>query len=96
MPHVFCVLLLTDVFPSWKYVPTVVGDGNFKQDHLKMKNPEEDVALSDGEGYMVGKKDFEEYLKLTDSAPDVTTSVCLAQLSITRLLLTYLIGFGMQ
>ena len=53
-------------------------DGNFKQDHLKMKNPDEDVALSDGEGYMVGKKDFEEYLRLTEKVPDASTSVCVA------------------
>lgn len=30
-----------------------------------MKNPQDDVALSDGHGYIVGKRDFETYLKQT-------------------------------
>ena len=44
-----------------------------------MKNPDEDVPLSDGEGYMVGKKDFDEYLHLTEKVPEASTSVCTAQ-----------------
>ena len=40
-----------------------------------MKNPEEDVALSDGEGYIVGKNDFDEYLRLTSTVPDVSEQV---------------------
>ena len=41
---------------------TLVADGNFKQDHLHMKYPSDDVALSDGQGYMVGKDAFASYL----------------------------------
>ena len=44
-----------------------------------MRNPEEDVPLSDGEGYMVGKDGFAEYLLLTESIPDTSTSVSVAQ-----------------
>ena len=56
-----------------------MGDGNFKQDHLKMKNPDEDVPFSDGEGYMVRKNDFDEYLRLTATVPDASNPVCPAQ-----------------
>lgn len=42
---------------------TLVADGNFKQDHLAMKRDSEDVALSDGLGFMVARKQFDEYLE---------------------------------
>ena len=41
---------------------TLVADGNFKQDHLAMKNDYDDVALSDGLGYMVSRKRFDDYI----------------------------------
>ena len=44
---------------------TLVADGNFKQDHLRSKNPQDDIALSDGQGYMVGKEDFDRYISYT-------------------------------
>ncbi|KAK7678330.1 hypothetical protein QCA50_018678 [Cerrena zonata] len=47
---------------KWKFMRTLIGDGNFKQEHLKMKYPEDDVPLSDGHGYFVGKRDFDEYI----------------------------------
>ena len=45
---------------------TLVADGNFKQDHLAMKNDHYDVALSDGLGYMVSRAKFNKYI---DSTP---------------------------
>ena len=51
---------------------TLVADGNFKQDHLRSKNPQDDVALSDGQGYMVGKEDFDQYIS---SAPVLPQAV---------------------
>ena len=47
----------------WKFTRTLLGDGNFKQDHLAMKDEFDDVSLSDGLGYMVGKKTFETYVE---------------------------------
>ena len=47
----------------WKFTRTLLGDGNFKQDHLAMKDNFDDVPLSDGLGYMVGRKRFEEYVE---------------------------------
>ena len=39
-------------------------DGNFQAEHMRMRNPENDVPLSDGAGFMVGKKPYELHLKL--------------------------------
>ena len=47
----------------WKFTRTLLGDGNFKQDHLAMKDDSDDVALSDGLGYMVDKKRFDAYVE---------------------------------
>ena len=42
---------------------TLLGDGNFKQDHLTMKDDFDNVSLSDSLGYMVDKYWFEAYMK---------------------------------
>ncbi|KAK7678352.1 hypothetical protein QCA50_018701 [Cerrena zonata] len=47
---------------QWKYMPTLLADGNFKQDHLAMKNGFDDVALNDGLAYMVSRKRFDAYI----------------------------------
>ena len=39
-------------------------DGNFQAEHMRMRNPENDVALSDGAGFMVSKHPYELHLKL--------------------------------
>jgi hypothetical protein len=38
-------------------------DGNFQAEHMKMRNPENDVLLSDGAGFMVSKKPYKLHLK---------------------------------
>lgn len=38
-------------------------DGNFSAEHMKMWNPQDDVALTDGSGYMVKTSDYESHLK---------------------------------
>lgn len=38
-------------------------DGNFQAEHMRMRNPENDVALSEGTGFMVGRKQYESHLK---------------------------------
>jgi hypothetical protein len=38
-------------------------DGNFQAEHMKMKNPGNDVPLSDGAGFMVSKIPYESHLK---------------------------------
>ena len=39
-------------------------DGNFQVEHMRMKNPENNVSLSDGTGFMVSKKPYKSHLKL--------------------------------
>ena len=39
-----------------------MGDGNFKQDHIAMKNDDDDVSFSDGLSYMVAKDKFDVYM----------------------------------
>ena len=39
-------------------------DGNFQAEHMRMKNPENDIPLSDGAGFMVSKKLYKSHLKL--------------------------------
>lgn len=58
---------------------TLVTDGNFKQDHLAMKNDYNDVALSDGLGYMVSRKQFDQYIRAVpekSTHTDLTQTVC--------------------
>ena len=38
-------------------------DGNFQAEHMRMRNPENDVQLSDGAGFMVSKTPYELHLK---------------------------------
>jgi len=47
----------------WLYTRSIVIDGNFTADHLKMKRPEEDIALSPGGRYMVEPQRYEAHLK---------------------------------
>ena len=47
---------------KWLYTRSIVIDGNFSAEHLKMKQPEEDVALSPGGRYMVEPNRYELHL----------------------------------
>jgi hypothetical protein len=38
-------------------------DGNFQAEHMKMRNPENDVPLSEGTGFMVSRVPYESHLK---------------------------------
>ena len=44
------------------FCPQLVTDGNMKLVHLKMKRPEDDVSLSDGELFMVTWAPYAEHL----------------------------------
>ena len=54
--------------PDWKELPdwvtrrTITVDGNFHADHIKMRRPDLDVVLTNGQGYMVEDKKYKEYL----------------------------------
>ena len=46
----------------WLYTRSIVIDGNFSAEHLKMKQPEEDVALSPGGRYLMEPERYELHL----------------------------------
>jgi hypothetical protein len=50
------------LFYRWLYQRSYVVDGNFHADHVRMKWPEDDVALADGLAYMVETAPYEEHL----------------------------------
>lgn len=55
--------LLTSCHSKNLFMRGFMMDGNFQAEHMKMKNPENDVPLSDGTGFMVSKKPYELHLK---------------------------------
>jgi len=58
----------------WLYTRSIVIDGNFNADHLKMKHPENDVALSPGGRYMVEPTRYETHLKSSVDYREVSGS----------------------
>jgi len=52
-------------------------DGNFQAEHMRMRNPENDVPLSDGTGFMVSKKPYESHLKSTVERQQVGAVSCI-------------------
>lgn len=46
----------------WLYRRSIVVDGNFSLEHMKMKKPEGDVFLNDGKGYMVEWAPYKRHL----------------------------------
>lgn len=45
------------------FTRSIVVDGNFQAEHLKMRRPEKDVALTAGTGFMVEEQEYKEHLK---------------------------------
>jgi Kyakuja-Dileera-Zisupton transposase len=58
-------------------------DGNFQAEHMRMRNPENDVPLSDGAGFMVSKKPYESHLKSALERRQVSGISCFGQHSLT-------------
>ena len=50
--------------PNWVTRRTITVDGNFHADHIKMKRPDLDVALTNGDGYMVEDSQYKKYLSV--------------------------------
>ncbi|KAG2109222.1 hypothetical protein DEU56DRAFT_750018 [Suillus clintonianus] len=48
--------------PAWLYSRSLVMDGNFKAEHLHPANPTDEVALTDGLGFMVGDARYKMHL----------------------------------
>jgi hypothetical protein len=49
-------------YPGWLTRRTITGDGNFHADRIKTRRPDLDVALSNGQGFMVEEEKYKEYL----------------------------------
>ncbi|KAG1843425.1 hypothetical protein C8R48DRAFT_559693, partial [Suillus tomentosus] len=48
--------------PAWLYSRSLVMDGNFKAEHLHPTNPTDEVALTDGLGFMVSDARYKMHL----------------------------------
>ncbi|KAG2738524.1 hypothetical protein P692DRAFT_201873906 [Suillus brevipes Sb2] len=60
--------------PAWLYSRSLVMDGNFKAEHLFPVNPTDEVALTDGLGFMVGDARYK--MHLTEAKDIVNRSDC--------------------
>lgn len=56
----------------WKYTRIFNMDGNFKAEHMRMRRPENDIAISDGTGFMVGTERYKTYLAATQEEKRVS------------------------
>lgn len=59
----------------------LVIDGNKKTDHMLMKFPEDDVWLSDGEGYFVAREPYAEHLRTAVRIKEVILHICCSLVS---------------
>jgi hypothetical protein len=49
-------------------------DGNFTAEQLKMKNPEDDVHLTDGDAFFTTRKPYYDHLKVAKEIREVCLS----------------------
>ncbi|KAI6040015.1 hypothetical protein EDC04DRAFT_2602760 [Pisolithus marmoratus] len=69
---------------------SVMTDGNFTAQHIKMNKPELDVALSDGNGYMVAEVPYQSHLKQSLDSKEISRK---GRESITKALVIYDVGY---
>jgi hypothetical protein len=50
--------------PNWVTRRTITVDGNFHADHIKMRRPDLDIMLTNGQGFMVDEKQYQSYLNV--------------------------------
>jgi hypothetical protein len=60
------------LYSRFLFYRNIVTDGNFSADSMKMKNPMDDVALSDGRGFMVHDGPYQNHLKEAKEIPQVS------------------------
>lgn len=58
----------------YKYRRTVAGDGYFGAEHMKMRCPDADVSLTDGNDYFVTPKPYKDYIKNANDVQEVIDS----------------------
>ena len=75
----YCCLEAADIcFSKNLFMRGFMMDGNFQAEHMRMKNPENDVPLSDGTGFMVSKKPYESHLKSAVERQQVSFIYCVS------------------
>ena len=50
----------------------ITMDGNFSADHIKMRNPGDDVNLTNGTGFMVEDQDYQAHLQIAKEIKGVS------------------------
>ena len=50
--------------PGWVTRRTLTVDANFHADHIRMRRPDLDIMLTNGQGYMVEEVQYKEYLSI--------------------------------
>jgi hypothetical protein len=53
-----------ELLPHWITRRTITVDGNFHADHIKMRRPDQDIMLTNGQGYMAEEARYKEYLSI--------------------------------
>src|SRR5882724_5354377 len=58
----------------WIFRRSLVADGNFTADHMKIRCPEDDVNLTHGYGYMVEEGRYKQHLSDAQEFKEVPSS----------------------
>jgi len=55
----------------WRFSRGFNLDGNFKAEHSKMRNPDDEVIITDGTGFFVKEAPYKEHLQLAEESKQV-------------------------
>jgi len=61
----------------WKFTRGNVYDGNFSAEQLKMRRPDNDVRLSDGQMFMTTAPPYKQHLMVAKELKEVGDILCL-------------------
>jgi hypothetical protein len=64
----------TYILYRWLYRRNIVVDGNFSLEHMKMKQPSQDVFLNDGCGYVVESVPYKQHPQDSTESTQVSLS----------------------
>ena len=62
---------------KWKFTRGNVYDGNFSAEQLKMRRPDDDVRLSDGQMFMTTAPPYKQHLMVAKELKEVGDILCL-------------------
>jgi hypothetical protein len=63
---------------DWVTRQTIMVDGNFHADHIKMCRPDMDIMLTNGQEYMVEVVGYQEYLSVAKDRRVVGSNILLS------------------